>query len=73
MSETSYGGDTSTTAASETEYYGIPLQRENSASVIARFKSSPQAPSPTKPVGGKIYRLVQPISTVQSDPPPTAF
>ena len=60
MSETSYGADTSTTAASETEYYGVPLQRENSASVIARFKSSPQAPSPTKPVvGGKIYRLAQ--------------
>ena len=44
MSETSYGGDTSTAAGSDTEYYGIPsqlLQRENSASVIARFKSSP--------------------------------
>ena len=63
MSETSYGGDTSTAAGSDTEYYGIPhlLQRENSASVIARFKSSPptganatQAPSPTKP-HGKIY------------------
>ena len=39
MSETSYGGDTvSTAAGSDTEYYGIPslLQRENSASVIAR-------------------------------------
>ena len=39
MSETSYGGDTASTAAgSDTEYYGIPslLQRENSASVIAR-------------------------------------
>ena len=65
MSETSYGGDTSTAAGSDTEYYGIPhlLQRENSASVIARFKSSPptgtgvnatQVPSPTKP-HGKIY------------------
>ena len=61
MSETSYGGDTSTAAGSDTEYYGIPhlLQRENSASVIARFKSSPtaaQVPSPTKP-HGKIYGL----------------
>ena len=49
MSEHSYGGASTCTTNPDTEYYGIPvLQRENSAGVIARFKSS-QATSPTKP------------------------
>jgi hypothetical protein len=73
MSERSFGAGTN----SETEYYGIPTQRENSAGVIARFKSSPMqssSTSPTKSVvaGNKTYASLPYYGNQQVPPAVTA-